>query len=809
MAHPFLALSPSASLAALAPALETKRHVFISHAWREASATATVLASQLALRGVRVWPGDSMPLGMHARVQLSDAFVLVLSRSTLAEPSCQAQIKAAISGGKQVQLLLEADSAFAAFDEAAWESSAGDAVRCVEGARGEQVEVPLVVCRMVDEQLPQAVVVRRCGHEVETMVEELCVRIGLSLPRALRRRWLAHRQTPVSVAFIAAPPAPHPAAGGEAVQTAEDIRAELVASGRIVIVGAEAAAERVLLLLSAGVLREGSRSLQRLQKALQADLQAGKERLVVVCSAAAGWDPAGDEHRAAPEVVRDVLGRRRAIVYRPSDQGGRCQHEHPAMIDELLRRLVDPADDEPATSMSANPGVRTGTFKTSSNRSTTYVPRRGALGSAISGTAPPSYPATSKAVTTHTDIMDRAEANIASLLEAYLERQTIHWSEDHPDTKVRNCRRQQHWERLAVVHASAAWTAAVAARSCCYTLRSAQRQVMKAAEVATRRRMRHAVARLQRVCRRFLQQCREYRLLLAEQELEKQLAGALEEQSAKDAAEAAEDAARSKAAFARLASTPSLSSNSTATTAARLTQLMDDEALRPSVLKEALGKASHDIARERVRLPVRDCPMAAQPGTEGQQRTEGEEVVLAPSLREKHGLRTGQLAVVTKVYRGGNINVRRESDSKGCGPFRRADLAKAAEGALPLHYGAFRGLSAKALDVLITAYPEAARIPDTFGRLPLHWLAMSVGNRYAEPFRVLLNAYPAAASLPDASGQLAQTLAVRSDCCRAVLLMLMLASEQVGMSHPSDVITLSPWPCRRRDHSAVVILALK
>ena len=75
----------------------------------------------------------------------------------------------------------------------------------------------------------------------------------------------------------------------------------------------------------------------------------------------------------------------------------------------------------------------------------------------------------------------------------------------------------------------------------------------------------------------------------------------------------------------------------------------------------------------------------------------------------------------------------------------------------------------------------------------------------SEPFRVLLNAYPAAASIPDASGQLAQTLAVRNGCCRAVLLMLMLASERVGRPFCyCDALTLSLSPCRRRHHTAAV-----
>ena len=106
-----------------------------------------------------------------------------------------------------------------------------------------------------------------------------------------------------------------------------------------------AAADKVLLVLSAGVL--SGRSLAQLDEVLRLDKDSGTDRLTAVYSGPAGWSFGCDEQKAAAPHVRGALEDHEAATYRPQAEAGggrggrhyRSRHEFPAMVAELARRL--------------------------------------------------------------------------------------------------------------------------------------------------------------------------------------------------------------------------------------------------------------------------------------------------------------------------------------------------------------------------------------------------------------------------------------------------------------------------------------
>ena len=106
-----------------------------------------------------------------------------------------------------------------------------------------------------------------------------------------------------------------------------------------------AAADKVLLVLSAGVL--SGRSLAQLDEVLRLDKDSGTDRLTAVYSGPAGWSFGCDEQKAAAPHVRAALEDHEAATYRPRAEAGggrgsrhhRSRHEFPAMVAELARRL--------------------------------------------------------------------------------------------------------------------------------------------------------------------------------------------------------------------------------------------------------------------------------------------------------------------------------------------------------------------------------------------------------------------------------------------------------------------------------------
>ena len=155
---------------------------------------------------------------------------------------------------------------------------------------------------------------RRRDYEAESMVRELAARNGVVLPR----------QALASGATVAAPPHRRVAVcvicnRRTAGEMAAQLEAALRATGCVALGSDEAAlaaADRVLLLLSRGVLAPPSLAL--LERAIADDQREGRDRICAVYSEAAGWRFGCDEHCGAPDAVRECLDAHEALTCVPA-----------------------------------------------------------------------------------------------------------------------------------------------------------------------------------------------------------------------------------------------------------------------------------------------------------------------------------------------------------------------------------------------------------------------------------------------------------------------------------------------------------
>ena len=81
---------------------------------------------------------------------------------------CQQEIIQAIDSHTQIQLLLETETRFNAFDEVAWKQPTCDLRR----------SVPPEICDTIDAALPQAIAIRRRDFEADAMMTEIALRNG-------------------------------------------------------------------------------------------------------------------------------------------------------------------------------------------------------------------------------------------------------------------------------------------------------------------------------------------------------------------------------------------------------------------------------------------------------------------------------------------------------------------------------------------------------------------------------------------------------------------------------------------------------
>jgi hypothetical protein len=207
--------------------------------------------------------------------------------------------------------------------------------------KGEEKPVPPAICRMIDENLPNAVTYRRRDFEQDAMMRELCHRSDLVLPVAAANLTATAGPAdapPLTVAVISN--------GATAADLLRDVLPELQAGSRGVQVAASpsdadvVSADRVLLVLTPGVLQPPS--LELLLEVIRVDKEAGQDRIVAVYCEEAGWRFGCDEQTQASAEVQACLNDHEAITYRRKDPAGASRHEFPAMAAHLRAKLLGP-----------------------------------------------------------------------------------------------------------------------------------------------------------------------------------------------------------------------------------------------------------------------------------------------------------------------------------------------------------------------------------------------------------------------------------------------------------------------------------
>lgn len=210
---------------------------------------------------------------------------------------------------------------------------------------GGFVEVPLSICEMIREHLPDAVTYRRRDYEADAMMKELCRRNDLHLPtrnkECREESDMADLHKPVGsfnkvwtgllrVMIIA-----------KSATVGQDIENELtrMTAGHIQFTRAADsvhAVDKVLLILTSGVLE--SPTLDVLEEALLMDEGTNRDRLSCVFIEELGWTFGCQEQKSASEAVQTALVNHEAIRYRAKSEG-RCKHEFGTMCTKLLEVL--------------------------------------------------------------------------------------------------------------------------------------------------------------------------------------------------------------------------------------------------------------------------------------------------------------------------------------------------------------------------------------------------------------------------------------------------------------------------------------
>ena len=386
-------------------------HAFMSHAQADASGTVAAMYYAYLKWGLHNWIDmrqETLTLeGMKQGVRDSDVFLLLLSRHVLASWFCQQEILTAIQHRKKIQLLIEEEERFFPFDVEAWKATekprsdvelekqiAGldrqieelrdqalkavrvrdilaehrayesikalqlqqESLNSIKGASGKRMvnaawgglsQVPPAICKMIDDNLSDAVTYRRRDYETESMMAELCARNKIVLP-CQPMVLPAHGGQPLRVFVIS-----NREHNAGAATIVGDLMVAMQSnfSTHIELTDDETAlslseADRVLLLLSSGVLEVGRTQLRQLLDVLTLD-ENKHDRLVAVYSEEAGWSFGCAEQKAACKEVQDALNDHEAITYRPKTQG-RLRHEFPVMTEQLVMTLCRPCNDRRA-----------------------------------------------------------------------------------------------------------------------------------------------------------------------------------------------------------------------------------------------------------------------------------------------------------------------------------------------------------------------------------------------------------------------------------------------------------------------------
>lgn len=401
LSHPFLdpgAGRPPTSL------LPMRYHCFLSHSQADASGTASDLFHLYRALHLHAWldmKQQALTLdGMRQGVRDSAIFVLVLSENVLSSWFCQQEILCAVAEGKHIQLVLEQEPRFRPFDAKHWQqqqqqqqrlhdsvaaavtTSTTDLRRTirVKNPEGQLVEACIdvlhdpedawqaeqgdealtrLLCATIDRALLSAVNYRRRDYEQEAMMRELCRRNGVVLPSLSASATTSSHISPASPGRATRVFVIHSGSGAEILC---ELSAGLKETQLVLTVDPAdlETADRILVVLTSGLLADGSPSLAQLQTAIELDeamaaSQAGdvrgglvrtvsrlkrQDRIVLLFSGQAGWSFGCAEAQRAPARVQQCLDDHEAIAFRQrAPASSAAHHEFPAMLRQLLRKL--------------------------------------------------------------------------------------------------------------------------------------------------------------------------------------------------------------------------------------------------------------------------------------------------------------------------------------------------------------------------------------------------------------------------------------------------------------------------------------
>ena len=308
-------------------------HAFLSHAQADASGTVGTLHFAYKQLGLATWLDvrqSNLTLeGMKQGIKDSDVFLLVLSEHVLSSWFCQQEIETALDAEKPIQILLEVESRFNPFDLEAWRSMPSTE-RVVKNTAGRDVQVPLKISDAIDGLLKHAIIYRRREYEASAMMQELCRRNGLVLPRQPVQVNSNCGDVPLRVFCISSQ-------SSSTVSLLADVVAHIGPQFIFTQDPTElVSADRVLLVLTPGILQSRADWLLRV---IHTDATNLQDRITALFSEDSGWKFGCDEQQTAHPAIQVCLNEHEAITFRPRDLDGPNRHEFPTMCEHLCSTL--------------------------------------------------------------------------------------------------------------------------------------------------------------------------------------------------------------------------------------------------------------------------------------------------------------------------------------------------------------------------------------------------------------------------------------------------------------------------------------
>eukprot|EP00808_Paulinella_micropora_P011974 g61379.t1 len=333
-------------------------HFFISYMQVEAAGDVGTLSSELRKLGAYVWRDmdakDLTEEGMCQGVADSDVVILFQTNGVLSRPYCLKEIWWALLLKKPLVIVSELDERFFPFDFLRWtqdrlQKLPGWDQWAVSHNLGSTYKDCLLNYKRLHDVVKQRwdsgnfIPFRRRNFEVNAMVREIFAQAGQNScawgarlpPQALPQPSDFKAQSTWPRVFVIRGEQGR-AMASELCGALQDLYPGLVlhTSDEPDVPAELKSAERVVVLLTTGVLAERSSSMTHLRYAVQ-----NAKPLFALYSEEAGWEFGGRESRNAAQWVMSVVGELEAMVFRPKAQR---EYESLAMCDELVRRMVSP-----------------------------------------------------------------------------------------------------------------------------------------------------------------------------------------------------------------------------------------------------------------------------------------------------------------------------------------------------------------------------------------------------------------------------------------------------------------------------------